>query len=166
MATYQWLTLGSTRVQNEMGAHGIMRQFRPPFANYIFPNWPIVLNALPEIQRSLQDPILFEQAGNYAQILKDALLRYVGALEDEIEAVAKEATNPVSSFREGVNAFLRAPIFLLYWLGLRGVPSLSAGPAGRVVSGLVALIMLLSAVVSLVVGWRSFLELAGSVVPR
>jgi hypothetical protein len=160
---YQWLTLRAVRMQEELGSYGVMGKFRPPFANYLVSNWPIVLNSLPEIHQSLSDSILFNQAASYAQILKDALIRYIGVLDYKIEMAGKETKNPIMSFREGVQAILRIPIFLLYWLGLRPAPSLSGSRVSRAIAGLIAVLSLASAVVSLAVGWSPFVKLLRSV---
>src|SRR4051812_7601059 len=71
--SYDWLIQRSVGIQHQMGPHGYMAHFSPPFANYLVPNWAIVLNALPEIRRGLHDDILMRQGFEYAQLLKDAL---------------------------------------------------------------------------------------------
>jgi hypothetical protein len=151
---YQWLTFHSVKIQNDLGPHGYVTHFRPPFANYVVPYWAIVLNALPEIQRGFTGSFLFEQAQGYTQILSDALLRFGGVLEDRIEAAQAEVRNPVSSFREGVAVILRLPLDILHWLGLKQKPVSAGGAVSRTLSGAISLLALLSAVVSLIAGWE------------
>ncbi len=157
-SAYQWLTGRATKMQSEMGSHGIMGHMRPPFANYMIPNWPIVLNGLAEIQSSLAST-LTQQAAGYAQILKDSLVRYMGSLDDRIEQAESENDNVLIWFREGIQAIVRAPLYFLYWLGLRSAPRLSPSKALRVATGIVSVITLFSTVISLVLGWQPFIEL-------
>jgi hypothetical protein len=39
---YEWLTLTANRMQSQMGNQGVLT-FRPPFANYVVHNYPVVL---------------------------------------------------------------------------------------------------------------------------
>lgn len=157
-SAYHWLTGRATKMQMEMGSHGILGHMRPPFANYMIPNWPIVLNGLPEIQSSLAS-MLPQQAAGYAQILKDALVRYMGSLDDRISEAETENKNVLICFREGIQTIVRAPLYFLFWLGLRPAPRLAPGKASRLAAGIVSLVTLLSTVISLVLGWEPFVEL-------
>ena len=111
-------------MQEAMGAYGIVSQFRPPLANYMYSKLPIILNALPEMrQHYAEDAYLNHSrtAAQYADMIDDALLRYMGQ-HAEVEANArKELWNPVSWFRAGVELLLVSPLFLLSAFGLMPV---------------------------------------------
>jgi len=85
-------------------------------------------------------------------------VRYGGALDDHIEDLDVEINNPVVAFREGIQALLRLPILTFHWLGLAEAPSLYVGPISRVIGGIVSLLTLLSAVVTIIVGWTPLVE--------
>lgn len=52
---YHWMTLNSTKMQAQMGFHGILSAFRDP--PYTYSNYPVVLNLLPRIRSDFDDPI-------------------------------------------------------------------------------------------------------------
>ena len=59
---YAWLTLNANRMQAQMGTQGLMT-FKPPFANHMIYNYPVVLNVLPEVRKCLTDQLLSRNLG-------------------------------------------------------------------------------------------------------
>lgn len=149
---YEWLTKKVTRVQEDIGSYGIIAMYKPPFAAYAIRNYPILLNTLPEIARHTAHP---SDIGSCLE----ALLRFSGSHEEYLDRLSRRARNPFSWFQEGTQALLLVPLYLLSWLGITGVSLLaraSASRATRMVSGILALITPISALMTLVTGWPQF----------
>lgn len=160
--SYGWLTHRSNRMQNQMGRQGLIG-FQPPFANFIHNNYPVILNMLPELRKSLRDSILHSQADWYANALREALIRHLGSLEDTRETVDHDLRNPIVLLRRGIQGVLSGPGYLLHSLGLSAAPNPS-GPLLRIASGIVALIGLVAAVMTTALGWPAFSTLLASLV--
>jgi hypothetical protein len=153
---YGWLTHRASRMQREMGSAGIVHTFRPPFANFAYQNYPIVLNMLPELRRWATDsPRPLDQFREYAAALHEALIRYDGQLVDALEHSQKQLWNPFVHLREGVQFVLLLPFRILGWLGFGG-ETLQSRLAGmmlvRVLSALVALATLIASLVTVISG--------------
>lgn len=167
-STYSWLTLNANRMQEQMGSQGLMT-YRPPFANHMIHNYPVVLNVLPEIRKCLADQLLSQSLLNeYASLLDEALMRYQGSqIDRHLEAVAL-VKNPVVWLASGIRSVLAAPLWFLAsagvlprWFALRIVGS----GAYRVLSGLIATVGFVSAIVGLVTGWDQFAVILHKVMP-
>lgn len=106
-ALYVELTQRVNRMQRELGHHGIMAMYQPPFASYAFRDYQIIVNMLPQYRQAANDEILRRsQAPQYADALRDVLVRYSGSLQ-ELEADARrDLKSPLVWFREGVRRLL------------------------------------------------------------
>jgi len=143
-----------------MGDGGIIA-FKQPFSNYQIPNYPIILNLLPELRKTIERlPISNSLVGDYAIALQEALLRHMGALEDSLQTSRNYLKNPLVWFREGVGAILFSPFSLLAWMGVIGQSTISwikNTLIFRRVSGIITFIGAFSAIMSIVLGWEEFL---------
>ena len=91
-------------------------------------------------------------------MIDDVLNKYAGRLQEWGEQLDREAANPVVWFREGVQTLLLLPAFVLRSLGLLPASSsVTTGLLGRIVSGIVSLVVLVAALVQIVSGWDSTL---------
>lgn len=154
---YAWLTHRANKIQKEMGSYGVMKHFQRPYSSVMFNNYPIVLNVLPEIRSHIDDPVMGNLVVQYANALQEAFLRYLGALDDALEDARSDLRNPIISFRQGVQTLLLAPKYLLHWLRIARRPSLySRGALVTIMSGVVALVGLLAAVITIAIGWEEF----------
>ncbi len=160
---YIELTQRVSRMQREVGDHGVMALYRPPFASYGLRNYQILVNMLPEYRGAANDPILQRsQARQYADTIRDVLVRYSGSLQEYEKDVRSDAKNPLVWFREGVRAVLSLPLIVLRELGV-----LSAGASAsllgsgviRVGAGLVAFVTLIAALVQILTGWEAVLAI-------
>jgi hypothetical protein len=160
-ALYVELTQRLSRMQRQIGGHGILYMFRPPFANFAYRDFPILLNLLPEYRTSANDWALRSQASHYASAIRDCLLRYSGSLE-ELEADSRsELKNPFIWFREGVRTFLALPFRLLRSLGILSGETESeirSSKLARIGAGVLALVTLAAGIVQIVTGWDGFLR--------
>jgi hypothetical protein len=164
METYGWMIYRSNRIQGDMGQHGIISQYRPPHQNYIITNYPIILNMLPELRRSLEDDLLARRlAPEYANALQESLVRYLGSLEDKQKLSSSEMKNPIKWFREGVRNLMAVPLYIVGWLGVvsdRSVRRWTTSAGFKYLSGLVGLLGLVSGIMTIVLGWDAFIDVA------
>ncbi|MCE5233222.1 MAG: hypothetical protein ABFC67_00020 [Mizugakiibacter sp.] len=167
-AVYEWLTLNVNRMQVQMGPQGLIT-FRPPFANHVIQNYPVVLNVLPELRRCLSDQLLSRNLlGQYHALLDDALLRHQGSLTGRHQQAVASAKNPIAWLTAGVRTLLAAPVWFLATVGVisRSFASrVVASSFYRLLAGLVATVGFVSAVVGLVTGWEQFAAILRRFVP-
>lgn len=165
---YAWLTLNSNRMQAQMGAHGLVT-FKPPFANHMIHNYAVVLNVLPEVRKCLVDELLSRNLLNeYASILDEALMRYQGSLLERHRMTVGSAKNPVIWLASGIRCVLAAPLWFLASAGVLPrsfVSRIASSSFYRVLSGLVATVGFVSAIVGLVTGWEQFAVILHKLVP-
>ncbi len=165
--SYSWMVHRSQKLQRNMGHHGVASTFVAPFGRYTVQNYRIILNALPEVRKALSDNFLRPVASQYIDFIQEAIIRYGGELDDALELAQGSVNNPFRALRQGVQALILAPGYLMHWLGLSRSPSMSSrGVVLRISSGLLALIGLASAVVSIVVGWGDFVEILRRLMDR
>jgi hypothetical protein len=101
-------------------------------------------------------------------MLDDALLRYQGSLVERREDCLAALRNPFTWLAVGFRTVLAAPLWLLAALGIVSrsfALRVESSRIYRVLSGTVAAISFLSAVVGLVTGWEQFVAFMRKVVP-
>lgn len=150
---YVWLTMNVNKIQGNLGTFGIM-DYIAPFQTYKISNYQIVINTIPKFRdETVRD---FE-----VNSVDDCLLRYIGYLEEYSQDTQKNLKNPIVWFREGFREVLSIPIFMLNWFGIissRAVNSIQDSLIYKVLSGLIALVTLVSGLVTIVVGYDQTLE--------
>lgn len=162
--SYMNLMSSSPRVQEALGRWGIMGTFCPPFGQVIYHNWPVVLNGLPTIRQYADDDVLSRnQTGQYVQLVDDALLKGIGALDDELQHARWALLNPVALLREGIVRIITVPVYILAEFGLlskRAYDWTIASVFVRAIAFLIGATGFISAVVGLVTGWGQFYSTA------
>ena len=162
--TYSWLIQRSPKFQREMGFYGLVASYSPPFSNNTFNNYQIILNIIPEVRREFDDvsPIADRRfLREYAALLNESILRYVGNLSDDLEIAQKKIKNPVIWLTEGISWILLLPFSILNWIGLMSetiINNIANNPLFKIVAGIVTLLGFLSTVMTIVIGWNSFLQ--------
>ncbi len=165
---YAWLTLNANRMQAQMGTQGLMT-FKPPFANHMIHNYPVVINILPEVRKCLTDHLLSQSLlSEYASLLDEALMRYQGSLLEHHRTAVVSAKNPVFWLTSGIRSVLALPLWFLASAGV--LPSsftsrIVGSNFYRVLSGLVATVGFISAIVGLATGWEQFDVILRKLVP-
>jgi hypothetical protein len=159
--SYVWLTHRSSKMQNQMGAYGIYASYKPPYANFQYQNYPIILNMLPDLRKALQDRVLSrgDLAQQYAVSLQEAIIRHVGVMEDRENEYFKSIRNPVIWFREGIRIIVALPLSILEWLGVlseKSVSSLISSRAFRLCTAFVGIVCFVSAVMGIALGLEQF----------
>jgi hypothetical protein len=166
---YTWMTYESVKMQNQLGILGIMSNYKPPGANYIFKNYPVLVNMLPDLHSSFNSDYLIVASpwiSNYIQVLQEMLVRHLGVLNKEKKDIQSEINNPFKAFRAGIQLLLLLPFSIVSWFGLATKDflwRLSRNPLVKIISGVFAIIMFISAIVSLVVGWKYFVIIVKSI---
>jgi hypothetical protein len=157
--TYEWLTLHANRMQLQLGSQGLVT-FKPPYANHRIQNYPVVINVLPELRRCLTDqPASTNLLGDYASLLDDALVRYLGSLFEVHQHSLAANKNPIVWLASGTRYVLAAPLWFLASAGVlppKFASRVVASTVYRVLSGSIATIGFVSALVGLVTGWEQF----------
>jgi len=160
--SFTWLTSKSSKIQNQMGTFGIVG-YKPPGANYIHNNYQLIVNGLSELRQNYSERYIMDRLANeMAATLQEALIRYIGHLEDKVEASKSNLFNPIIAFREGVRLILAIPFKLLGWFGIVSMSiiySFTTSTIFKIFSGIAAIVALLGTVMSLVLGWSDFVKI-------
>ncbi len=160
LESYSWLLNRSNRMQNQMGSDGVYGYYSPPYKNYRISNYPIILNMLPDLREAFENN--FPSVGlisQYSNSLQEAIIRYIGSIEDGIEEQKSKIKNPFIWLREGFRKIIAFPLSILGWLGIITeftVYKITSNFIFKTVSGIVAFLGFLSAIVTLVLGWKDF----------
>jgi hypothetical protein len=152
---YVWLTLNVNKMQGNLGGAGVM-DYSAPFQMYRVHNYQIVINTIPKFRDGSVENFDINS-------VDDCLLRYIGQLEEYGKDTLRNLKNPIIWFREGFREVLSIPIFILNWFGIissRTVYSIKDSLIYKAISGLIALVTLVSGVVTIVVGYDQTIEFA------
>ncbi len=155
--TYTSLVERSQRMQRELGGIGLIG-YKPPFANYIHRDYPVVLNLVPEVRRQFHDDFSGASQSRVIHIgmVEDTLRRYIGEVRQHHDHLRRTLWSPVSALAEGVRRILGIPVWILEQVGLisssRGERVLESRVFG-VVSGSVALLGIVASIVGLAADW-------------
>lgn len=159
--SYSWLTLKSNKMQNLLGSAGIMAAYKPPYANFQYTNYPIILNMLPELRNALKDSYaLGRLAEQYAATIQEVIIRHVGSIEEIEQHNKMRLRNPLVWFREGVQLIISSPLYVAYWLGIVKEPivhRLTGNIIFKFLSSCVTLVGFVGSIITIVLGWDQFL---------
>ncbi len=150
---YVWLTMNVSKIQDYVGSFGIM-SYKPAFQNYMINKYQIIINTTPKFR----DGTVEEFDVNSVD---DCLLRYIGYMEEHCKNTKKSLRNPIVWFREGFREISNVPIFILNSFGIisnHTVNSIKDSIIYKVITGLIALVTLISGLVTIVVGYDQTLE--------
>lgn len=155
---YVWLTKNVSKIQNFVGSFGII-SYKPAFQYHVISNYPIIINTVPKFREG--------QVESFDVIsVDDCLLRYIGYLEEYQNDTQRNLRNPIIWFREGFRELLSIPIFILNWFGIisnRTLNSIKDSLIYKVFSGIIALITLISGIVTIAVGHEQTLKLINKI---
>ena len=166
--SYSWLINRSNKMQNQMGSQGLLGFYRPPYQNYGIPNYPIILNMLPDLRTALSDSFLSRSlASQYANALQEAIVRHIGSIEDAINNQKKYFRNPIVWLRQGIRMLLSLPANLLNWLGIITITAVNKYNSSiffKILYSIITIVGLVSAIITIVMGWNQFLSIIISVI--
>lgn len=150
---YLWLTKNANKIQSNIGQTGMM-EYIAPFRTYIIKNYQIILNTLPKFRDGSVENFDINS-------VDDALIRYVGDLEEIEKYYRKSIKNPLIWFQEGVNEILGLPLLVLTSFGILSQHSMfriKHNMIFRVVTGIVGLISFIAAIVTIIQGKEETIE--------
>ena len=163
LKVYSSLLHDSDKIQNILGSFGIC-DLRPPFANYLINNYQIILNAIPEIKKEIEDP--YRNTSNslkhYIDLVSQSLIRFGGSSSEAIKEYNSDLKNPIKWFLEGVKFIISLPVEILLQIGLINEHSASKVRGSyiiKIISAILALVGFVSAILGIIVGWENFLEI-------
>lgn len=155
---YVWLTMNVSKIQDYVGSFGVMT-YRPAFQNYMINQYQIIVNTIPKFREG-------QVESSEVGAVDDCLLRFIGYLEEIRLDALKNLKNPIVWFREGFRDILSIPIFILSWFGIisnRTVNYIKDSLIYRVFSGLIAMVTLISGVVTIIVGYDQTLKFVSKI---
>jgi hypothetical protein len=108
---------------------------------------------------------------DYAHMVNDALMRYLGSLDEAARDCRAEMHNPFIWLREGTRILIAIPFNLLSWFGILGsatVSGITASHAFKAIAGITGLVGFVGMVAGLIVdvpdvpeAWSKILSLLG-----
>jgi hypothetical protein len=162
---YVWLTMNVSKIQSYVGSFGVM-SYKPAFQNYMLTInscgffWCHYIKSssnIHTIPKFREGQVESFDVGS----VDDCLLRYIGHLEEYQKDTQRNLRNPIIWFREGFREILSIPIFILSWFGIisnRTLNSIKDSLIYKVTSGLIALVTLVSGIVTIIVGYDQTLK--------
>jgi hypothetical protein len=149
---YHEMMLQSNRMQAEMGPFGVWHHFRdPPFE---YKNYGIILNGLPRIRREFEEERTFSRADDLIQMFDDALVRFLGTLDEDLNESKKSLRNPLACFRRGAEQVALLPFLFFAAFGVIGratVASIRAAWVFKFLTAALALLGLAASIIALLV---------------
>ena len=148
---YVWLTKNVSKIQIIVGYFGIMDYITP---SYIIPDYQIIINTIPKFRKG--------KIENFdVNYVDDCLLRYIGYIEERSNETIKNLKNPIIWFRTGFQEIISIPLFVLNWFGIfskNRVNSIIESAIYKIFTGIIALITLLSGIVTIIQGKEKTIE--------
>ena len=153
---YEWLVARSASMQERLGVLGLAAyQATSPYDLTSMPADPLILNTLPELRGGYPRPDRVAKC-------EEAMMRYLGLLDEERAGFTRHFVNPIIWLGEGVRTALLLPFLMLQWLGLFKeslINRLDRSVVFNLLSGLVAVVGLAASVMIVILGWDQFTDL-------
>lgn len=149
---YIWLTSNVAKIQDELGENGIVFNYHPPYAGYMYKRYQLLVNTLPRIRTGQADRIDIAAC-------EDALIRHWGSLRELHSNYIGYIKNPFIWLREGINLLITFPIRLAYWFGLFEygfLVKVTNNIFVRTLGFIVGIIGLISSIMTIAIGWNDF----------
>jgi hypothetical protein len=153
---YIELTSRVSRMQREMGSYGVLGAYKPPGGAYMIKNYPLLLNALPEMRQYGTDGFLGPRfVPELAAMIRDSIIRYTSSLGEADDHAVVELRNPIVWFAEGCRFILAAPLRVLGSLGIgTGIMErIANGGTVKLLAGIIALLGAIASIVTIATGW-------------
>ena len=155
---YVWLTKNVSKIQSSVGNFGVM-SYKPAFQNYMINNYQLIINTIPKFREG--------QVENFdVTSVDDCLLRNIGHIEERSVETLKNLKNPIIWFRVGFQEIISIPLFVLNWFGIfnkRTVNGIMESTFYKILTGIIALITLLSGIVTIIQGKEKTIEFINNI---
>lgn len=158
---YTWLTKNVNKAQELLGHTGTM-EYIAAFRQYRISNYQIVINTLPKFRDGSVE--IFD-----VNSTDDCLLRYLGQLDEIFEKSKKTLKNPVIWFKIGIQEIVSIPLFVLHWFGIfsnRTVNRIIGGTLYKIITGIIALVTLISGLVTIIAGKEQTIEFVRNMIGK
>ncbi|MCW7467878.1 hypothetical protein [Leptospira levettii] len=160
-SSYIWLTKNSNKMQNNLGRQGIVT-FKQAFDQGIITNYSLIINGITQVRTYFEQPYLGNLAIQTSQVIDDSLIRKIGDFEEQSEILSSKKFNPIELYRKGWKEIIFFPVTLVGWLGLISIQSVenySQSLLLKFISGIFAILGLLGSIITIVTGYKQFLEI-------
>lgn len=163
-AEYNWLVEQSETVQEMLG-HSGMIAFTDRLRGLQANSWPIVLNALPEMNHAFSDrdygwlEPMVKRNLQMAQYVENSLRRFIGSIGEQRRRERTRLFNPLVLFCGGVAWLMELPLFILSEAKIITASRRAIivnGRAFSLLSGIVTLATLFATMMTIVMGWGKF----------
>ena len=144
---YVLLTMNSNKIQSQLGQIGVM-QYIGPFQQYSISNYQIILNTLPKYRDG--HITTFD-----VNAVDDALLRYLGTMEESRMETVKNISNPFVWLRQGFKEIFSLPIYIINWFGIipdRTLGKITSNIFYKTIIGIISVVTFLSGIVTIIQG--------------
>ena len=152
---FVWLTRNASKMQRLMGSFGHV-SYRPPFANYMINNYQIIINGIDEIKKEIE---FGYNENQHFDLIRSTILKYSGSVENRHEYIVDIMKNPIKLFVLSIRRIVLLPIMLLHEFGILGTKLnlwFKESYLISFISGVIALITILSTVITIILGWTEF----------
>jgi len=154
---YVWLTKNVSKMQSDVGIFGYM-DYIATFQTYQISNYQIIVNTIPKFRDGLIQDLDINS-------VDDCLLRYLGFLEERSISTQKHLRNPIIWFRIGFQEIISIPLFVLNWFGIfssKTVNAIMNSIIYKLLTGVIALVTILSGLVTIIQGKEKTIEIINS----
>lgn len=162
---YVKLVEESGSMQEELGADGVYAYAQDPLKNMAMKDYQLLYNFFSEIRLYISerdDSIMRNRFGHLAEECIDSFIRHSGTLTALYKFYLKQAVNPFVWIFEGMRIILSLPILLLRAFGVLssiGVGKVLDSPMVKLLGVIATLAGIVSAIMSITMGWDKFLEM-------
>ena len=158
--SYERLAFLSERMGNAMGRHALA-DVKPPFHGHSATTYVTVLQYIPDMRKHFADLGqggygLGNDGANWIYTaIDDAMIRYLGDLDETAKSAARKLINPIAWFREGIERILALPVYAVGWFGLieeGDAAAIEQRTAFRAIAGIVAIVAVATIASTLIFG--------------
>ncbi|MGM8363469.1 hypothetical protein ACSV4D_16265 [Flavobacterium sp. ARAG 55.4] len=151
---YIWLTKNVNTMQSDLGYIGTLH-YVAAFQRYTINNYQILINTIPKFRNGQVEDFDINSSD-------DCLVRYIGFVEEVLDDDSKDLKNPVIWFKEGVHEIMSLPLFIFSWFGIisnKSVSKFMANAFYKFITGIIALVTLISGIVTIIQGKEATIEM-------
>ena len=160
---YVWLVSNSDKMQFILGEAGIISYKE---YNMIYKNIPILINVMNDIISLFNGSYVSDSDIQMINWCQTAFLRKIGILDEYTKNAPKRLFNPFYDLSSGIKFVLKIPINILYSIGFisyKGKNKIEQNILFRILSAILSLLTIFSAILSIVIGWDEFLNIINNI---
>jgi hypothetical protein len=154
------LMKNATIIQDYLGSEGYVRAQMPFEHNMPIDHYSIIRDGIPQLNAYFTVG-LTSQADQIANYIAGTLYSKIGSYENELSTYKNSMKNPIKLFLTGIQQIVLIPIYILSWIGLfsnKTINKISELFIFKLLSGMLALIGIISSIMTIILGWDDFLQ--------